>query len=193
METVFDMKKANFEALYKDLQPRLYAFCRKFIHDPETARDLVQDAFVKLWEDIDVSIIHTSIAAYLRKTVQNLCLLHIRDRQIHQHFEDYAAYRLTEAELDFYSPENGAYSSIFVRDMEDIVEKCIERLSPQSRRVFTMSRHDNMSYAEIAAELGISIRTVENLIYRSLTVLRVALKDYLPIILLAKSIINGIN
>ena len=97
---VFIKKKENFELLYKELQPKLYAYSRKFIDDPETARDLVQDAFIKLWEDINVSLIHTSIAAYLQKTVHNLCLLHIRSQKIRQRFENYTALKLKEAELN---------------------------------------------------------------------------------------------
>ena len=179
MDTLSDFKKANFESLYKELQPRLYAYCRKFVNDPETARDLVQDAFVKLWEEIDTSLIHTSVAAYMRKTVHNLCLLHLRSQQIHQRFENYSAFKLKEAELNFFSPDYGAYTPIFLKDMEDIINKCIENLPPQSRRIFEMSRKKGLSYAEIADELGISVRTVENQMYRTLAVLKNELKDYL--------------
>ncbi len=178
MDTISDFKKANFESLYKELQPRLYAYSRKFIDDPETARDLVQDAFIKLWEDIDMAAIHTSIAAYLRKTVHNLCLLHLRSQQIHQRFENYTAFKLKEAELNFFSPDYGVYTSIFLKDMEEIIDKCIENLTPQSRRIFEMSRIKGMSYAEIADELGISVRTVENQVYRALVIMRVELQDY---------------
>ena len=173
----------NFESLYKELQPRLYAYCRKFIDDPEAAKDLVQDAFVKLWEDELFHTIHTSVASYLYKMVHNNCLLYLRDLQIRQRFEDYAALKLKEAELDFYSPDTGVYSSIFLKDMEDIIEKSIEKLPPQSQRIFKMSRWDNLSYAEIAAKLGISIRTVENQIYRALTLLKSALHDYMLVAL----------
>ena len=169
----------NFESLYKALQPRLYAYCRKFIGDPEAAKDLVKDAFVKLWEDGNYAAIQTSVVSYLYKTVHNNCLLHLRNQQIRRRFEDYAACKLKEAELNFNSPDYGEYSSIFVKDIEDIVDRCIEKLPPQSQRIFKMSRMDNMAYAEIAAKLGISVRTVENQIYRSLTVLKTALHDYL--------------
>lgn len=179
MEVVFENKRLDFELLYKELQPKLYAYSRKFIDDPEAARDLVQDAFIKLWEDIDVSVIHTSVAAYMRKTVHNLCLLHIRSQNIRQRYKDYATFKLKEAEMNFFSPEYGVYTSIFLKDMEDIVKKCIEKLPPQSRRIFEMSRTQGMSYTEIAHKLGISARTVENQIYRSLVIMKTELKDYL--------------
>ena len=191
MDVSSDQKKANFELLYKELQPKLYAYSLKFVHDPETARDLVQDAFIKLWEDVDFSAIHTCISAYLRKTVHNLCLLHIRDRQIHQRYEDYATYKLKEAELNFFSPDYGNYSSIFLKDIEDIVEKCLKNLPPQSRRIFEMSRVKGMSNIDIANELSLSVRTVENHMYRSLAVLKTELKDYLTAYLWILLLINS--
>ena len=185
MDAFSDYKKANFELLYKELQPGLYAYSRKFIDDPETARDLVQDVFIKLWEEIDISTIHTSISAYLRKTIHNLCLLHLRSQQIHQRFENYTAFKLKEAELNFFSPDYGTYTSIFLKDIEDIINKCVENLPPQSRRIFEMSRVKGMSYAEIADELNISVRTVENHMYRALTIMKKELQDYLIALLVA--------
>ena len=179
--------KANFESLYKELQPRLYAYSRKFINDPETARDLVQDAFMKLWENIDNSVIHTSVAAYMRQTVQNLCLLHLRSQQIHQRFEDYSTFKLKEAELNFFSLDYDAYTPIFLKDIEDIARKCIEKLPPASRQIFEMSRMKGKSNSDIADELGISVRTVENQIFRALIILKTELQDYLAAILIALS------
>ena len=184
MHTEFDIKKANFELLYKELQPRLYAYSRKFINDSETAKDLVQDAFMKLWEEVDASVIHTNIAAYIKKMVHNLCLHHVRTQQINKRFEDYTTFKLKEAELNFFSPDYSAYSPIFLKDMEDIIQKCIDKLPPQSRRIFIMSRMEGMTYPEIANELNISVRTVENHIYRALATMKTELKDYMPIFLL---------
>jgi len=174
-----DIKKENFELLYKELQPRLYAYSRKFIQDPEAAKDLVQDAFVKLWEDERFSAIHTSIASYLYKTVHNLCLLYLRSEQIHLRYENDAAFKLQETELNFYSSDAESYSSIFLKDIADIVAACIEKLPPQSQRIFKMSRQENMPNVDIAATLNISVRTVENQLYRSLNMLKIALRDYL--------------
>ena len=176
--------KINIESLYRELQPRLYAYSRKFIDDPETARDLVQDAFMKLWEEIDNFVIHTSIVAYLRKTVHNLCLLNLRSQQIHQRFENHTTFKLKEAELNFFSLDNEAYTPIFLKDMEDIIQKSIENLPPASRRIFEMSRIKGMIHTEIAHELGISMRTVENHIYRALTIMKTELRDYLTLILI---------
>ena len=184
MNTTTD-NKVNIELLYHELQPRLYAYSRKFIDDPETARDLVQDAFLKLWEDIDNSVIHTSVTGYLRKIVHNLCLLNLRSQQIHQRFENYSNFKFKEAELNFFSPDNEAYTPIFLKDIEDIFYKCIESLPPAKRQIFEMSRIKGMTHTEIADELAISIRTVENHIYRTLTFIKSKLRDYLPVIMIA--------
>jgi RNA polymerase sigma-70 factor (ECF subfamily) len=171
----------QFEKLYKRLQPILYAYSRKFIDDAETAKDLIQDAFLRLWEDRDAVRIHTSVNAYLVKTVHNLCLLHIRKQHIHQNYEHYASVAIKEAELNFLSPENAAYTSIFLKDIEAILQKSVEKLPPQSRRIFLMSRMENLSNVEIAGRLDISVRTVENQIFRALKMLKLDLNDYLTL------------
>jgi RNA polymerase sigma-70 factor (ECF subfamily) len=173
---------SSFASLYQRMQPLLYAYCRKFISDPETARDLVQDAFIQLWENAED--IHTTIDGYLRKTVQNLCLLHIRRQQIHRRYEDYTALRLKEAELNFFSSEDHPYTSVILKDMEDIIVKCLEKLPPKSRKIFMMNRFENLSCREIAEQLHLSVRTVENHIFRSLAVLKTDLSDYLTVLLL---------
>ena len=66
-----------------------------------------------------------------------------------------------------------------------IVNKCLDKLPPQTRRIFEMSRIQGMSYAEIAQELDISVRTVENHIYRSLVIMKIELKDYMTALLFA--------
>lgn len=181
---IFSQKETIFENLYKKLQPGLYAYSRKFVDNPEIARDLVQDAFIKLWENVDILTVEVSTAAYLRKTVHNLCLLYLRDRRIRQRYESYTTLKLKEAELNFFSSEYGVYTSVFLKDMDDIINKCIEKLPPQSRRIFEMSRFECLPHAEIARRLNISVRTVENHIFRSLPVLKVALQDYLALVLI---------
>lgn len=73
-------------------------------------------------------------------------------------------------------------------ELEVKIADALQTLPEQCRLVFTMSRYRELKYAEIADELGISIKTVENHMGKALRMMREELKDYLPIILI---LMNG--
>lgn len=67
-----------FNALFKDVYVQLYVHCRKFIPDAEEAKDLMQNVFLRFWERRAEIDIHTSLRAYLYRSVQNECLNYLR-------------------------------------------------------------------------------------------------------------------
>ncbi|GHT75393.1 hypothetical protein AGMMS50262_10560 [Bacteroidia bacterium] len=69
-------------------------------------------------------------------------------------------------------------------EINEIVEKVIENLSPQAKIIFEMSRKKGMKSAEIAKQLNLSVRTVEKHIYQALKLLKKQLADYMPLIIL---------
>lgn len=69
---------AAFNTLFKSVYLPLYIHCRKFIPDPEDAKDLLQNVFLRFWEKREEIDIHTSLSAYLYRAVQNECLNHLR-------------------------------------------------------------------------------------------------------------------
>jgi RNA polymerase sigma-70 factor (ECF subfamily) len=70
-----------------------------------------------------------------------------------------------------------------VNELEQKIKETIDLLPPERRKVFMMSRYEGLKYREIAEELNISIKTVENQMYQALSFMRENLKDYLPLIL----------
>lgn len=79
--------------------------------------------------------------------------------------------------------ESTVPQELFISDIQKIVDNTLKQLPEQTRLIFKLSRIDNKSANEIAGELGISIKSVEYHITKSLSLLRKKLKDYLPVIL----------
>lgn len=170
-----------FETLYFDMQPRLYAFSRKFIDDSEISRDIVQEIFFEFWENRNTFLIKSSVKAYLFRMLHNKCLNYIRDRKVHEKYTSYVDVKLKESELLFFDQDQESYKSIFFQEVQHIFEESMKNLPESCREIFLMSRVEGLSNKEIAEKLDISVRTVENQIYRALKILKVSLKDYLPL------------
>lgn len=172
-----------FETLYFDMQPRLFAFSRKFIDDIEICSDIVQEIFHELWENRQTTFIKTSVKAYLFRVLHNKCLNHIRDKKVQDKYISYVDFKLKETELLFFNQDWEGYKSIFFQEVLQIFKRSMEELPEGCREVMLMSRVEGLSNKEIAEKLDISLRTVENQIYRALKILKVNLKDYLPLFL----------
>lgn len=171
-----------FEELYLNMQPRLYAFSRKFIDDKEISKDIVQEIFFEFWENRNSLAIKSSLNAYLFRTLHNKCLNYIRTLKVQEKYSNYVDIKLKETELHFYDHETEGYKSIFFEEVQEILKASIENLPESCREIFHLSRVVGLSNKEIANKLNISVRTVENQIYRALKVLKNDLKDYLPLL-----------
>ena len=75
-------------------------------------------------------------------------------------------------------------TELYVKEVNALLQESISKLPEKCRLIFMMSRYQNLKNQEIADALGISIRTVDAQIYNALKILKVKLKDYLPVILL---------
>jgi RNA polymerase sigma-70 factor, ECF subfamily len=155
--------EAALEVIFK----RYYAFVCKavfnLLNDAETAEDIAQEVFLEIWKRRKSLAISTSFRAYLRRSAVNRTLNHIRDNKKMQEGElsDYA-YQLK-------APDEPGMESEEFRKM---IQQAVAQLPERCRQVFVLSREDEMSYKEIAQNLDISVKTVENQIVKALRLLR---------------------
>ena len=170
----------KFEQIFKDLQPRLYVYCRKYINDSEEAKDIVQECFVALWQNRN-EIIY-SIESYLFRAVHNRCISYIRSLRVHTDYENSARQKLREMEIHPETPK--PLTELYLKEVNKLIRHCVKNLPEGCRLVFMMSRYMGMSNQEIANELGISVRTVEKHNSNALKILKEELKDYLSLIAL---------
>ncbi|MBK9763613.1 MAG: RNA polymerase sigma-70 factor [Flavobacteriales bacterium] len=162
--------RSAFDTLFRAHYKPLCAFAVQYVKDRDVAEDLVQDLFFRLWQDREKVSITTSLKAYLFTAVRNRSLnaakVSARMRPLER-----ANIRSASDGMD----EEDRHTERAAR-----VHAAIELLPEERRKVFKMSKHDGKKYQEIADELGISIKTVENQMGKALKTLRVELADLLP-------------
>ncbi|WP_160716463.1 RNA polymerase sigma-70 factor [Chitinophaga solisilvae] len=148
----------TFDQVYAQYWKPLLRTAFRILKDEQAAEDIVQDTFIKLWEHWNMP--HTNIKGWLFTTSYHLVLKKLKQLQ-----------SIERIELAKYSePLAGeADESIQTRQLQLVVEACVDNLPEQCRRVYTMSRHEKFSIRHIAFELGISPKTVE---YHITTALR---------------------
>lgn len=172
-----------FGVFYKKYQPRLFAFCYGIIGDEEAAKDIVQESFITFWESRNVIQVDYSVISYLFKIAHSRCCRYLRRCSVKSNFSDLSELELNEIELAFYNEDKNITSSIYFKEMEDAYEKAVEKLPKQCQMVFIMSQKEEMKSNEIADKLSLSLRTVENHLYRATKFIRDEMKQYASFIL----------
>jgi RNA polymerase sigma-70 factor (ECF subfamily) len=157
-----------FSAYYKDL----VLFASRYTHDYYDAEEIVQDIFVKLWDEHKLVSIERSLKSFLLKSVQNKCIDWCRHKKIKQ---TYCEYIMETSLLHVDDTEN----YILYSELHKEVEYAIKQLPDQISEVYCMNRYQGRKYKEIADILNVSVRTVEVRIGKALCLLRKHLKEYL--------------
>lgn len=170
------LDKEGFEYIFKEYFTQLCFFAKKYISDTDTAKELVHDVFINLWEKRDTIDPEKSIKSYLFTSVNNRCLNYIRDNKKYDRDK-------TEIEnLNNHSIENNNH--IEETELQDRINSSIANLPEKCKKIFILSRFEEMKYHEIADKLDVSIKTVEAQMSKALKILRENLKEYLPILVL---------
>ena len=172
-----------FEQLFNEYFVQLTNFARSYVKDEDAAKELAQDAFINLWQKKEEIDKNKSIKSYLFTTVRNRSLNYIRDNKKYK--SEYLDIEL-EKSNDYFDSD-----ILTSKELQERITASINSLPEKCRRVFKMSRFEDLKYKEIAEELNISIKTVENQMGKALKVLRKDLKEYLPILILLGFYIGG--
>jgi RNA polymerase sigma-70 factor (ECF subfamily) len=132
----------------------------------------------KIWERKEQFWGHTSVKAFLYKSVHNDCLNYLKHQKHKANHQNYVLY----ANRNQVSSE-GAAMRVELNELETRLQKAMNELPEQCRTIFYMSRFDELKYREIASQMGLSVKTVEAQMGKALKVLRKKLVDFLPILI----------
>ncbi len=164
-----EVLERDFDQLFKEHFKPAVLFARNYTADIDSAQEIVQAVFVKIYEKRSELAISGSFKAYLYTSIRNTALNNIKQMQTRQAIEvaqassdEVSIFEASETEMD---------------DRWNALEKAIAELPTQCGNIFRLSRFKQLKNKEIAEQLGISIRTVETQISKALRILRERFKS----------------
>jgi len=166
-----------YEMYFRTYYQPLCQYAYTFVNDKDEAEEIVQNTFLSLWEKKQAIEIRTSLKSYLYSMVRNACLNVIKHEKIKLR---HAQEQLATGEL----ATDSVADNMLGNELEVRIQAAVQKLPEQCRLIFKLSRFEELKYAEIATQLNLSIKTVENQMGKALRMMREELKDYMPLILL---------
>lgn len=166
-ELVDKLRKGDLEAfdlIFKKYGDRLFGFALKYLKSKEETEGLVQDVFLKIWENRKNLKKESSLNSYLFTIAyHNMCKI-FRKKQIHEKFKEEFGFSMSgsinlEDQLEY-------------KSTLEQVDQLIEKLPKKQRIIFVKSRKEGKSTREIAAEMNLAPGTVDNQISKALKFLR---------------------
>ena len=160
----------QFESLFRSSYVSLVKYARTLIKDQDTAEEIVQDLFVRLWQEKEKIKIESSLSGYLFRSVHNRCLHYIGHRKVVERHADEMSARTPDATED-------PSEILHYKDLQTRIERILERLPERCSTIFCMSRFEGLKYSEIAEKLSVSVKTVEASMGRALKEFRKELAE----------------
>jgi RNA polymerase sigma-70 factor (ECF subfamily) len=164
--------QSAFTVIFTKYYSDLVRFSFGFTHNADISEEIVQEVFLKFWENRSLLDIHTSLKSFLLKNVQNRSIDSLRHTDI---TNKYISLVLGHAIIS----QNDTENYILYSELQTNLNHALDKIPIQYAEVFRMSRMEALKYQEIADNLAISVRTVEARLSKALGMLREELKDFL--------------
>ncbi len=169
-----------FADLVRRWEPKLQAYVGQIVKTPEEARDLVQEAFIRAWSNLDQYNPAFRFSTWLFRIAHNLAIDQLRRRRqplvsLDQGEDDEGSAQV----MDPADCRRGPLADLANRELAEALAREIDNLPAAYRELVTLRHFVGLAYNEIAELKGLPLGTVKNKLFRAHSVLREALKSYL--------------
>lgn len=167
LEAISKGDEKAFETFFLHYYPQVKGFITGLLQSPEEAEDISQDIFLMLWGNRSSLNTINNFKSYLFRVCKNAVYRYIERALLFKNYQQ------KQAEKIVTTPEsNETDDKIQLKELELLVAMVVEKMPPQRKKIYKMSRESGMSSDEIAQTLGINKRTVENHLSQALTDIR---------------------
>ena len=168
-----------FEIAFLKYYTPLCRYIWKYLRSEDLAEEVVQEVFASIWESRESLDINGHLRGLLYEAGRNKALNYIKHEKI---VSRYLSEARQQNDHHFYNPSENLDSEnhAFFQAAKD----AIDNLPPKASRIYKMNQNEGLTYKEIAAYLGISVKTVESQMRRALQILRECLSEYLPVFII---------
>lgn len=175
VEKLVSGNQMAFKSLFNRYAKRIYNFSFSYLHNEHQSEELVQDVFLKIWENrknIDSS---KNFKSYLFKICVNLIYDYLR--------KESNKFKFIES-VEIEEGEDKTYNDVLYNETKERLEKLTNKMPEQRRKIFNLNKIEGLSHNEIAHKLNISVRTVESQVYKSVKFLKEHLNEESLIVLI---------
>ena len=172
-------EKCAFEALFRLYYTKLVNISKGYLVYQQEAESIVQNVFLKLWENKASLGEVSNINGYLYTMTKNLCLDQLKHEKIKKNYID-NSYRI-RSEIQYKFIQDEAASLLLENELESKIIQSIELLPEKCKNIFKKSRLEGLKRSEIASEMGISHKTVDNHMASALRHMRFHLREFISL------------
>ena len=160
----------EFESLFRSSYASLVRYAKTIVKDHDTAEEIVQEFFFRMWQDREKMNITSSVNGYLFRSVHNRCLHFIEHQKVVEKHESEIIASTDEL-------NEQVTDTIYYNELQARVARVLEKLPDRCSRIFSMNRFEGLKYSEIAEKLSVSVKTVELNMGKALKEFRKALAE----------------
>ncbi|MDR2919403.1 MAG: RNA polymerase sigma-70 factor [Tannerella sp.] len=177
-------KDSTFEDIYVHYYARLKRFAQEYVVSEEDAENILQDVFLDFWEKREVLLSHVNVIAFLFTSIKNRCIDFLRRKMLEQEVTNLIQeeYLLT-LQMNLNSLQTFNEHIFTQEEIEELINKAIASLPDKCREIFIKNKIEGKRRKDIAAELNISVNTIETQMTIAYKKLKEDLKDIYPLFL----------
>lgn len=167
-----------FEKVFKDYYALMCSVAMDYVNDSAMCQTLTEDVLLNLWEKKNELVITTSLRAYLLRAVRNKCIDHLRTQRQNSDFLGY--YDSLDGMFGgAMADEKDLFEQLISDELAELLDRAIDEMPEERRRVFILVRMENKTYQEAADMLHISVNTVKYHLKRAHAELQDKLSAYI--------------
>ncbi len=159
-----------FETAFGRYYEELFLFCLKKVYSDDTAKDIVQETFIALWDNLDTLATEPEIKPYLYGVMRKKVLMQYRRSAVHLRY----AVSTTGKDVEGETPGD----LILTKELENVIAGEVNKMPARMQEIYLLKKESNHSIKEIAEKLGISEQTVKNQLQNAYGRLRIRINDY---------------